>query len=115
MSSNPRLRVHQMTSMHDTEKEKHVMHTQPRSRPAVTDGFERVPLIRMSVQQAPDPGHTADKVLLDEDEEELKKVLDLSRQDMEVEDEEADLRRAIQLSMQGEKHTSGVCILSLQK
>lgn len=55
----------------------------------------------MSVQQVSDPGHTADKVLLDEDEEELRKVLDLSRQDMEVEDEEADLRRAIQLSMQG--------------
>lgn len=28
MISNPRLRVHQMISMHDTEKEKHVMHTQ---------------------------------------------------------------------------------------
>ncbi len=69
----------------------------------------------MSVQQVSDPGHTADKVLLDEDEEELRKVLDLSRQDMEVEDEEADLRRAIQLSMQGEKHTSVVCILSIQQ
>ncbi|KTG07390.1 hypothetical protein cypCar_00045670, partial [Cyprinus carpio] len=56
---------------------------------------------RMSVQQVSDPGHTADEVLLDEDEEELRKALALSRQGMEVEDEEADLRRAIQLSMQG--------------
>lgn len=37
----------------------------------------------------------------DEDDEELRKALALSRQDIEVEDEEADLRRAIQLSMQG--------------
>lgn len=64
------------------------------------------------MQQVSEPRHTAEKVLLDEDEEELRKVLDLSRQDMEVEDEEADLRRAIQLSMQGKKHTSVVCIQS---
>lgn len=38
-----------------------------------------------------------------EDDEELKRALALSRQDIDVEDEEADLRRAIQLSMQGEK------------
>uniref|UniRef100_A0A3Q0T5I7 ubiquitinyl hydrolase 1 n=1 Tax=Amphilophus citrinellus TaxID=61819 RepID=A0A3Q0T5I7_AMPCI len=37
---------------------------------------------------------------VDEDEE-LKRALALSRQDIDVEDEEADLRRAIQLSMQG--------------
>lgn len=37
---------------------------------------------------------------MDEDEE-LKRALALSRQDIDVEDEEADLRRAIQLSMQG--------------
>lgn len=36
-----------------------------------------------------------------DDDEELKKALALSRQDIDVEDEEADLRRAIQLSMQG--------------
>lgn len=36
-----------------------------------------------------------------EDDEELKRALALSRQDIDVEDEEADLRRAIQLSMQG--------------
>uniref|UniRef100_A0A8C1E9C0 ubiquitinyl hydrolase 1 n=1 Tax=Cyprinus carpio carpio TaxID=630221 RepID=A0A8C1E9C0_CYPCA len=60
---------------------------------------------RMSVQQVSDPGHTADEVLLDEDEEELRKALALSRQGMEVEDEEADLRRAIQLSMQGGSDT----------
>ncbi|KAG8449035.1 hypothetical protein GDO86_015915 [Hymenochirus boettgeri] len=37
----------------------------------------------------------------DEDEENLQKALALSRQQVEMEDEEADLRRAIQLSMQG--------------
>lgn len=37
------------------------------------------------------------------EDEELKRALALSRQDIDVEDEEADLRRAIQLSMQGEK------------
>ena len=36
-----------------------------------------------------------------EDDDELKRALALSRQDIDVEDEEADLRRAIQLSMQG--------------
>uniref|UniRef100_A0A3P9LZX3 ubiquitinyl hydrolase 1 n=1 Tax=Oryzias latipes TaxID=8090 RepID=A0A3P9LZX3_ORYLA len=36
-----------------------------------------------------------------DDDEELKRALALSRQEMDVEDEEADLRRAIQLSMQG--------------
>ncbi|XP_019940328.1 ataxin-3 [Paralichthys olivaceus] len=36
-----------------------------------------------------------------DDDEELKKALALSRQDIDVEDEEADLRRAILLSMQG--------------
>lgn len=38
---------------------------------------------------------------LDEDEENLQKALALSRQEIDMEDEEADLRRAIQLSMQG--------------
>uniref|UniRef100_A0A3Q2Z8R8 ubiquitinyl hydrolase 1 n=1 Tax=Hippocampus comes TaxID=109280 RepID=A0A3Q2Z8R8_HIPCM len=36
-----------------------------------------------------------------DDDEELNRVLALSRQDIDVDDEEADLRRAIQLSMQG--------------
>ncbi|XP_038599210.1 ataxin-3 isoform X2 [Tachyglossus aculeatus] len=39
--------------------------------------------------------------LVDEDEENLQKALALSRQEIDMEDEEADLRRAIQLSMQG--------------
>ncbi|XP_051579223.1 ataxin-3 isoform X3 [Myxocyprinus asiaticus] len=56
---------------------------------------------RVSVQQVSDTTHTTDVGVLDEDEEELRKALALSRQHMEVEDEEADLRRAIQLSMQG--------------
>ncbi|XP_051579222.1 ataxin-3 isoform X2 [Myxocyprinus asiaticus] len=55
----------------------------------------------VSVQQVSDTTHTTDVGVLDEDEEELRKALALSRQHMEVEDEEADLRRAIQLSMQG--------------
>lgn len=38
-----------------------------------------------------------------EEDEELKRALALSRQDIDVEDEEADLRRAIQLSIQGKK------------
>ncbi|XP_075388051.1 ataxin-3 isoform X2 [Tenrec ecaudatus] len=39
--------------------------------------------------------------ILDEDEEEFQKALALSRHEIDMEDEEADLRRAIQLSMQG--------------
>ncbi|XP_064148953.1 ataxin-3 isoform X2 [Loxodonta africana] len=39
--------------------------------------------------------------MLDEDEENLQKALALSRHEIDMEDEEADLRRAIQLSMQG--------------
>ncbi|XP_052010295.1 ataxin-3-like [Xyrauchen texanus] len=56
---------------------------------------------RVSMQQVLDTTDTTDEGVLDEDEEELRKALALSRQHMEVEDEEADLRRAIQLSMQG--------------
>ncbi|XP_043553149.1 ataxin-3 isoform X1 [Chiloscyllium plagiosum] len=41
--------------------------------------------------------------VLDEDDENLQRALTLSRQHMETEDEEADLRRAIHLSMQGFK------------
>ncbi|XP_072478887.1 ataxin-3 isoform X4 [Notamacropus eugenii] len=39
--------------------------------------------------------------MLDEDEENLQRALALSRQEIDMEDEEADLRRAIRLSMQG--------------
>ncbi|XP_077179630.1 ataxin-3 isoform X2 [Paroedura picta] len=39
--------------------------------------------------------------MLDEDEENFQKALALSRQEIDMEDEEADLRRAIRLSMQG--------------
>ncbi|OCT65075.1 ataxin-3 isoform X2 [Xenopus laevis] len=39
--------------------------------------------------------------VMDEDEENFQKALALSRQQIDMEDEEADLRRAIQLSMQG--------------
>lgn len=47
-------------------------------------------------------GFGVDEVVVEEDEE-LKRALALSRQDIDVEDEEADLRRAIQLSMQGSR------------
>lgn len=47
-------------------------------------------------------GFGVDDEVVEEDEE-LKKALALSRQDIDVEDEEADLRRAIQLSMQGRR------------
>ncbi|XP_018413996.1 PREDICTED: ataxin-3, partial [Nanorana parkeri] len=43
--------------------------------------------------------------MMDEDEDNLQKALALSRQQIDMEDEEADLRRAIQLSMQG-----GLCL-----
>ncbi|XP_031428562.1 ataxin-3 isoform X2 [Clupea harengus] len=62
---------------------------------AQTSGGPRAPLT------VKEPGPVLEERALDSDEEELKKALALSRQDMEVEDEEADLRRAIQLSMQG--------------
>ncbi|XP_045144052.1 ataxin-3 [Echinops telfairi] len=44
--------------------------------------------------------------ILDEDEEELQKALALSRHEIDMEDEEADLRRAIQLSMQGSSRST---------
>ncbi|XP_048341179.1 ataxin-3 isoform X6 [Sphaerodactylus townsendi] len=43
--------------------------------------------------------------MVDEDEENFQKALALSRQEIDMEDEEADLRRAIQLSMQGSHRT----------
>lgn len=39
--------------------------------------------------------------MLDENEKDLQRALALSRQEIDLEDEEADLCRAIQLSMQG--------------
>ncbi|XP_054828793.1 ataxin-3 isoform X5 [Eublepharis macularius] len=52
--------------------------------------------------------------VLDEDEENFQKALALSRQEIDMEDEEADLRRAIQLSMQGGHRTgfSDACTLN---
>ncbi|NXA37097.1 ATX3 protein, partial [Eudromia elegans] len=43
--------------------------------------------------------------MLDEDEENFQRALALSRQEIDMEDEEADLRRAIQLSMQGSRRS----------
>ncbi|KAH0620418.1 hypothetical protein JD844_020843 [Phrynosoma platyrhinos] len=57
-------------------------------------------------EQALDINHPFDgTAMLDEDEENLQKALALSRHDIDMEDEEADLRRAIQLSMQGGPRT----------
>lgn len=54
------------------------------------------------LEQALDVNHAFDGTgMLDEDEENFQKALALSRQEIDMEDEEADLRRAIQLSMQG--------------
>lgn len=58
----------------------------------------------MSVQRALEVEPGLDAGVVDEDEEALRKAIALSREDMEVEDEEADLRRAIQLSMLGKWH-----------
>uniref|UniRef100_A0A8B9FWI6 ubiquitinyl hydrolase 1 n=1 Tax=Amazona collaria TaxID=241587 RepID=A0A8B9FWI6_9PSIT len=56
--------------------------------------------------QAIDVNHPFDGTgMLDEDEENFQKALALSRQEMDMEDEEADLRRAIQLSMQGSRRS----------
>lgn len=56
---------------------------------------------RTTVQPGEELQNEMEQGVVDEDDEELRKALALSRQDIEVEDEEADLRRAIQLSMQG--------------
>ncbi|KFV70624.1 Ataxin-3, partial [Dryobates pubescens] len=60
---------------------------------------QRLP--RSDVDQAIEVNHPFDGTgMLDEDEENFQKALALSRQEIDMEDEEADLRRAIQLSMQ---------------
>lgn len=62
--------------------------------------FHRLP--RSDVDQAIEVNHPFDGTgMLDEDEENFQRALALSRQEIDMEDEEADLRRAIQLSMQG--------------
>lgn len=54
------------------------------------------------MDQATEVNHPFDGTgVLDEDEENFQRALALSRQEIDMEDEEADLRRAIQLSMQG--------------
>ncbi|OXB75341.1 UNVERIFIED_CONTAM: hypothetical protein H355_009495 [Colinus virginianus] len=58
-------------------------------------------LPRSDVDQAIEASHPFDGTnMLDEDEENFQRALALSRQEIDMEDEEADLRRAIQLSMQ---------------
>lgn len=62
--------------------------------------FHRLP--RSDADQAIEVNHPFDGTgMLDEDEENFQRALALSRQEIDMEDEEADLRRAIQLSMQG--------------
>ncbi|XP_042647197.1 ataxin-3 isoform X4 [Tyto alba] len=63
-------------------------------------------LSRSDVDQAIDVNHPFDGTgMLDEDEENFQRALALSRQEIDMEDEEADLRRAIQLSMQGSRRS----------
>ncbi|NXG52730.1 ATX3 protein, partial [Psilopogon haemacephalus] len=65
---------------------------------------QRLP--RNDVDQAIEVNHPFDGTgMLDEDEENFQKALALSRQEIDMEDEEADLRRAIQLSMQGSRRS----------
>uniref|UniRef100_A0A8V0YYP9 ubiquitinyl hydrolase 1 n=1 Tax=Gallus gallus TaxID=9031 RepID=A0A8V0YYP9_CHICK len=66
---------------------------------------QRLP--RSDVDQAIEVSHPFDGTgMLDEDEENFQRALALSRQEIDMEDEEADLRRAIQLSMQVVKVSS---------
>ncbi|NXV47190.1 ATX3 protein, partial [Uria aalge] len=61
---------------------------------------------RSDVDQAIEANHPFDGTgMLDEDEENFQRALALSRQEIDMEDEEADLRRAIQLSMQGSRRS----------
>ncbi|NXE61406.1 ATX3 protein, partial [Calcarius ornatus] len=63
-------------------------------------------LSRGDVDQAIEVNHPFDGTgMLDEDEENFQRALALSRQEIDMEDEEADLRRAIQLSMQGSRRS----------
>ncbi|KAM6335352.1 ataxin-3 isoform 1-T1 [Podargus strigoides] len=65
---------------------------------------QRLP--RSDVDQAVEANHPFDGTgMLDEDEENFQRALALSRQEIDMEDEEADLRRAIQLSMQGSRRS----------
>ncbi|KAM6273428.1 ataxin-3 [Porphyrio hochstetteri] len=65
---------------------------------------QRLP--RSDVDQAIEANHPFDGTgMLDEDEENFQRALALSRQEIDMEDEEADLRRAIQLSMQGNRRS----------
>ncbi|NXW70279.1 ATX3 protein, partial [Hirundo rustica] len=65
---------------------------------------QRLP--RSDVDQAIEVNHPFDgPSMLDEDEENFQRALALSRQEIDMEDEEADLRRAIQLSMQGSRQS----------
>ncbi|NXH98440.1 ATX3 protein, partial [Pachycephala philippinensis] len=65
---------------------------------------QRLP--RSDVDQAIEVNHPFDETgMLDEDEENFQRALALSRQEIDMEDEEADLRRAIQLSMQGSRRS----------
>nr|XP_009688076.1 PREDICTED: ataxin-3 isoform X3 [Struthio camelus australis] len=65
---------------------------------------QRLP--KSNVDQAIEVNHPFDGTgMLDEDEENFQRALALSRQEIDMEDEEADLRRAIQLSMQGSRRS----------
>uniref|UniRef100_F6RHD1 ubiquitinyl hydrolase 1 n=1 Tax=Monodelphis domestica TaxID=13616 RepID=F6RHD1_MONDO len=62
---------------------------------------------KIDLDQSLEASHPYDGTgMLDEDEENLQRALALSRQEIDMEDEEADLRRAIRLSMQGSSRSS---------
>ncbi|XP_044520973.1 ataxin-3 isoform X1 [Gracilinanus agilis] len=62
---------------------------------------------KIDLDQSLEASHPYDGTgMLDEDEENLQRALALSRQEIDMEDEEADLRRAIRLSMQGSSRNS---------
>lgn len=72
-------------------------------------------LQKSNLDQAVEVNHPFDGTgMLDEDEENFQKALALSRHEIDMEDEEADLRRAIQLSMQGKMLVLKIYSISLE-
>ncbi|XP_077476747.1 ataxin-3 isoform X1 [Stigmatopora argus] len=78
-----------------------IMRVQQQQRPKlIGEDQAQTSAGRLATLSQTEMDFTVQSEVVDNDEE-LKKALALSRQDIDVEDEEADLRRAIQLSMQG--------------
>ncbi|XP_077476748.1 ataxin-3 isoform X2 [Stigmatopora argus] len=77
-----------------------IMRVQQQQRPKLIGEDQAQTSAGLATLSQTEMDFTVQSEVVDNDEE-LKKALALSRQDIDVEDEEADLRRAIQLSMQG--------------